>query len=95
MVRRVMLHLEIGPEDADAVREAAQRAQMRPSHYAVDRLCRVASYENQIAQETDQRIDIDQIGKVDAEISLLGEAGRLDAWLARRRKRKAPTQEPD
>lgn len=80
MGRRVMLRLEMGTAEADALREAAHRAHMRPSIYAVDRLCRLVTYENALAHEEDETVDIETIATEQAEVSALGMPDRLTKW---------------
>ena len=80
MGRRVMLRLEMGTAEANALREAAHRAHMRPSVYAVDRLCRLVTYENALAHEEDETVDIETIATEQAEVSALGMPDRLTKW---------------
>lgn len=80
MGRRVMLRLEMGTAEADALREAAHRSHMRPSVYAVDRLCRLVTYENALAHEEDETVDIETIATEQAEVSASGMADRLTKW---------------
>lgn len=90
MGRRVMLRLEMGTAEADALREAAHRAHMRPSVYAVDRLCRLVTYENALANEEDETVDIETITTEQAEVSALGVPEGLTNWRERNKLTISP-----
>ncbi|MEM9032133.1 MAG: hypothetical protein AAGB18_05755 [Pseudomonadota bacterium] len=91
MARQIALHLSMGPEEAAVIKDAAHRAHMRPSQYALDRLCRVATYEVAVLTEKDAApSDIDDEAEGDALLMLQGTGERLQRWRAKKRKDEKP-----
>jgi hypothetical protein len=91
MGRQVNLQLVMGAAEAEVIRDAARRAHLKPSQYALDRLCRVAAYE--IAMQSEQTAtptDLDAEAEADALVMLQGAGERVQRWRARKPKRPEP-----
>ena len=81
MARRITLQLSLNQEEAELIKDAAHLVHMRPSQYALERLCQVSSYEIALHRETHEETDdIDNEAEADALLMLQGAGERLQRW---------------
>ena len=73
MARRVHLHMEMAESEAMLIRDAAKLAKLRPSHYALSRLVRLAELE--IAMRTEARKPDGPPEDIDAGSTVTGGTG--------------------
>lgn len=73
MARRVHLHMDMAESEAMLIRDAAKLAKLRPSHYALSRLVRLAELE--IAMRTEGQKPDGPPEDIDAGSTVTGGTG--------------------